>query len=196
MTTPNDTKRALSPADMARLSEILFRASHNPETRAATARIVQKVAPEAAKAYSDVFLQDQLNAFREELKNEKMQERVKAAAEKQKAQRAELKKNYTEEQIVEIEKNVMVPLGLGNYIAASKIYAADNPPLRPELTPPEDIASGGATWEFPTVPGKDGKMLSFEDFAKNPIKASREAALQVITDFKRQRLNPAFSHAR
>jgi hypothetical protein len=186
----------LSPQEQQRLSGLLMRMSHDEKTRAETARTMAKIDPGAAKSFSDVFLDDRLAAFKAEIQNEKLQEKAKEAQGRQRAQRAELAKNYTEAQIVEIEKSVMTPLGLGDYVAASKIYAADNPPVRPELIPPEEIAAGGATWEFPTVPGKDGKMLAFDDFAKNPVKASREAAMQVITEFKRSRLPGAFAMAR
>jgi hypothetical protein len=51
------------------------------------------------------------------------------------------------------------------------------------------------SWSFPTVPGQDGKMLSFDDFRKDMNGATRNAAIQVITEFKRNRLPPAFSRA-
>jgi hypothetical protein len=186
----------LSPQDMQRLSGILFRMSHDEKTRADTARVMARIDPQSAKAFGDVFLNDRLAEFKRQIDTERLQEKAKEAQSQQRLQRAKLAENYSEDQIVEIEKKVMTPLGLSDYIAASKIYAADNPPVRPELIPPDDIASGGATWDFPTVPGKDGKMLSFEDFAKNPVKASREAAMQVITEFKRNRLPGGFAHAR
>lgn len=190
------TVPVLSPQDQQRLSQLLFKMSHDEKTRADTARVMARVDPQAAKAFQDVFLKDQFAQFKAELEQEKLKERAAQAVQRQRAQRQELAKNYTEEQIKEIEAKVMTPLGLGDYVAASKIYAADRPQLRPEFQPPPEVEHGGATWEFPTVPGKDGKMLSFEDFAKNPAKASRDAAIQVITEFKRARLPGAFVGAR
>lgn len=190
------TAPSLSPADQQRLSQLLFKMSHDEKTRAETARVMAKVDPTAAKAFQDVFLNDKFAAFKAEIENEKLRERAAAAVTRQKQQRAELAKRFSEAQIVEIEKTVMTPYGLGDYFAASKIYAADQPQERPELVAPKEIESGGSTWEFPTVPGKDGKMLSFEDFAKNPAKSSRDAAIQVITEFKRARLPGAFVGAR
>jgi hypothetical protein len=185
----------LSPQDMARLSTLLYKMSHDPKTREDTARVMARVDPQAAKAFADVQLKDQFAQFRKEMEDEKLRERVAQAQTKQRDQRKQLAGRFSEEQIVEIEKNYMTPLGLGDYLAASKIYAADNPATHPELIVPPEVESGGATWEFPTVPGKDGKMLSFEDFAKNPVKASRDAAIQVITEFKRARLPGAFQRA-
>jgi hypothetical protein len=51
---------------------------------------------------------------------------------------------------------------------------------------------GGSTWEFPTVPGRDGKMLEFKDYIRNPRKHSNDIAIQMITDFKRRQLPSAF----
>ena len=166
----------LSPQDMSRLSTLLYKMSHDPKTRDDTARVMSRIDPQAAQAFADVQLKDRFAQFRKEMEDEKLKERISQAQTRQREQRNELKNKFSEEQIVEIEKRYMTPLGLGDYVAASKIYAADNPPTPAEMIPPSERGEGSrTTWEFPTVEGKDGKMLDFMAFAKNPVTASHNA---------------------
>mgnify|MGYP003351678917 CR=1 FL=1 len=65
--------------------------------------------------------------------------------------------------------------------AALAQVQATLPPL--QLNPDGDMPPiSGSTYEFPTLPG-----MKFEDFAKDPDRASRNMAHQVITEFMRKR---------
>lgn len=166
----------LSPQDMGRLSTLLYKMSHDPRTRDDTARIMSKVDPNAAKAFADVSLKDQFAQFRKEMEDEKLRERMAQAQQRQREQRQKLAERFSEDQIVEMEKTIMTKHGLGDYEAASKIYAADNPSTPAEMIPPSERGEGSrTTWEFPTVEGRDGKMLDFQAFAKDPVRASHSA---------------------
>ena len=193
MTTP---LVRLSPQDMDRLSRLAFNLSHNEKTRAQFANLVKEVDPTTAGAFKDVFLEQKFDAFTKKFEDERLQERMQRAQQARESQKSEVikKRGFSDDQVKGVEQ-VMTHYGVHDWEAAADIYAQRNPPDDPSMKPPPEIEHGGATWEFPTVPGKDGKMLSFDDFRKNPAGASRNAAIQVITEFKRNRLPGAF-HAR
>jgi hypothetical protein len=193
MTTP---LVRLSPQDMDRLSRLAFNLSHNEKTRAQFANLVKEVDPTTAGAFKDVFLEQKFEAFTKKFEDERLQERMQRAQHFRESQKSEVikKRGFNDDQVRGVEQ-VMTHYGVHDWEAAADIYAQRNPPDDPSMKPPPEIEHGGATWEFPTVPGKDGKMLSFDDFRKNPSGASRNAAIQVITEFKRNRLPGAF-HAR
>jgi len=193
MTTP---LVRLSPQDMDRLSRLAFNLSHNEKTRAQFANLVKEVDPTTAGAFKDVFIEQKFDSFVKKFEDERLAERMQHARQARESQKSEVikKRGFNDDQVKGVEQ-VMTHYGVDDWEAAADIYAQRNPPDDPSMKPPPEIEHGGATWEFPTVPGKDGKMLSFDDFRKNPSAASRNAAIQVITEFKRNRLPGAF-HSR
>lgn len=193
MTTP---QIKLSPQDMDRLSRLAFNLSHNEKTRSQFADLVKEVDPGAAKAFGDVFLEKKFNEFTKKWEDERLVERMSGAKAFRDGQKADIikRRGFSDEQVTQVEQ-LMTHYGVTDWEAGADIYAQRNPPENPELKPPPEIEHGGATWEFPTVAGKDGKMLSFEDFRKDPVGASRNAAIRVITEFKRARLPGAFQRA-
>jgi hypothetical protein len=76
--------------------------------------------------------------------------------------------------------------GLYDYNAGAVLYAHEKLPEVPEIPLPSDRP--GATWEFPSVEGRDGKPIPFAEFVKDPVRASQNAAYRVIGDFRQQRL--------
>ena len=188
----------LSPLEMQRLSTLATLIARNPKHRATFAGMVQDVAPNTpeANSFSDVNLQRQFAALSKKVDDSLLQNQITKAQEKQAEQRAGLISSgrYTEDQVKLIEAGPMTRLGIGDYEAGAIIYAAENPPENPALTPPtyEDPRS---TWEFPSVEGQDGKLIPFKDFAKDPVKASINAAYRQIGQFMRSKTNlPAAFH--
>jgi hypothetical protein len=194
MTTPRPPM--LSPQDMDRLSRLAFNLSHNEKTRAQFANLVKEVDPSTAGAFKDVFLEQKFETWTKKFEDERLAERMQKAQQARESQKSEVikKRGFSDDQVKGVEQ-VMTHYGVNDWEAAADIYAQRNPPDDPSMKPPPEIEHGGATWEFPTVPGKDGKMMGFDEFRKNPAGASRNAAIQVITEFKRNRLPGAF-HAR
>jgi len=186
----------LSPADMDRLSQLAYRLAHNDQTRREFAELVGKVDPQTAKAFPEVALEKKFEAFKKGIEDERLQEKMQRAQYARQHQKSTVitKRGFNPDQVKAVE-DLMTHYGISDYEAAADIYAQRNPGEDPALKPPPEIEHGGSTWEFPTVPGKDGKMLAFEDFRKDPSKASRNAAFQVITEFKRNRLPAAFSRS-
>ncbi len=191
MTTP---QLRLSPADMDRLSKLTFALSHNEKTRKEFAGLVKQVDPNAAKAFGDVFLEEKFEQFTKKFEDDRLAERMQYVARSRDQQKRNIinKRKLNEDQVKEVDK-IMAHYGLPDYEAAADIYAQRNPPPNPELMPPPEMMHGGSTWEFPTVPGQDGKMLDFKSFKDNMNGATRNAAIQVITEFKRNRLPAAFA---
>jgi hypothetical protein len=193
MTTP---LVRLSPQDMDRLSRLAFNLSHNEKTRAQFANLVKEVDPSTAGAFKDVFIEQKFDSFVKKFEDERLAEKMQTRQQARETQKNEVikKRGFNDDQVKGVEQ-VMTHYGVNDWEAAADIYAQRNPPEDPSLKPPPEMLDQGSTWEFPTVPGADGKMLSFSDFAKNPRKSSKDAAMQVITEFKRNRLPGAF-HAR
>lgn len=185
----------LSPSDMARLSELAYNLAHNNKTRAQFANLVAQVDPSSAKAFSDVAVDMKLNAFMRKIEDDRMKEKmgqVQQAKESQKNQVIKARK-LNADQVKELEK-IQTQYGFSDWGAAADIYATRHPAENPALVPPPETY-GESTWEFPTVPGPDGKMLAFKDYVQNPRKFSNNTAIQMITEFKRGRLSPAFHGA-
>lgn len=181
----------LSPMEMSKLSTLLHNIAHNPKTRAHLANLVKVVSPTDANAFQDVFLRQELAAFRKSIDDERMKDKMERVAAKRDAQKEEIKKSkgYSDEQMSEMQK---IYDQFGDWEAAQAVYSQRNPPDNPALKPPAEIQDMGSTWEFPTVPGPDGKLLEFKDYIKNPRKYSNNMAIQMITDFKRGKLPAAF----
>jgi len=186
----------LSPQEMEKLSRFMFNMSHNPKYRAKVAEAAKEIDPSFNGAFTDVFLEKKFDDLTKKFEDERLAERMQRAQQTRESQKTEVikKRGFNDDQVKAVEQ-VMTHYGVNDWEAAADIYAQRNPPDDPNMKPPPEIEHGGATWEFPTVPGKDGKMMGFDEFRKNPAGASRNAAIQVITEFKRNRLPGAF-HAR
>ncbi len=177
--------RQLTPIEMAELSRMFFELSHDPRTRKQVAKLVKEKFPDRAASFSDVDLQEQVQALRDEQdQREQVAEgrRIQADLDRQ---RGELitSGRYNEDQVKDIEKIISRHGSTLDYNTAAVLYAHENPPNSGNDGPPPDERAG-ATWDFPTVPGKDGKPIPFADFAKNPTAAAQNAAYQVISEFK------------
>ena len=181
----------LSVEQQADLASLAYELGHNPQTRAGLAQLVNHVDPQRARAsFPDIVQANQFAALERKID----QRLATEAAEKQKAkydsQRAKLKDRYSEEQLGEISKE-MQRSGTVDWEDGAILYAARHPEADPRYQPPPHEAPS-SKWEFPTVAGRDGKTMSFKDFASDPRTHSNNAALQMITDFRRASLSQPF----
>ena len=163
----------LSVEQQADLAALMYELGHNPQTRGTIAEAVHRVDPQRARAsFPDVVQQRQFAALERKID----QRLATEAAEKQKAryddQRAALRDRYSEEQLGEIQKE-MARAGVVDWNDGAVLYAAKNPESDPRYQPPDQVPT--AKWEFPTVNGRDGKPMSFKDFAADPRTASMNA---------------------
>lgn len=181
----------LSVEQQADLASLLYELGHNPQTRADLARIVNKVDPQRAIAsFPDVAQQAQFAKLKADID----QKFATQEAQKRKAhydqQRSALKDRYSEEQLGEIHKE-MQRAGVVDWNDGAVLYAAKRPESDPRYQPPPSERPS-AKWEFPTVNGRDGKPMSFKDFAHDPRSASMDAAYSVISEFKNANLSRPF----
>jgi hypothetical protein len=181
----------LSVEQQADLAALAYELGHNPQTRHGLAHLVNKVDPQRARAsFPDVVQHSQFQQLEQKVERRFAQ----AEAEKQKAareaQRGALRDRYSDEQITEIEKE-MTRAGTSNWEDGAILYAAKNPASDPRYQPPPQDAPN-SKWEFPTVPGKDGKPMSFKEFAHDPKTASNNTAYQMIHQFRNQNLSSGF----
>lgn len=181
----------LSPLEMQKLSTLAYNLAHNDKTRAHFAQLVKHVSPGDAKAFGDVFIRQELAAFKKTIDDDRLKDKMEKVGEQREGQKRQIQKsrNYSDTQMSEVQK---IYDQFGDWEAAQAIYAQRNPPENPALKPPPEVSDMGTTWEFPTVPGPDGKMLGFKDYVQNPRKYSNNTAIQMITDFKRGKLPSAF----
>lgn len=183
---------SLSPQEMAGLASLAYEISQNPKTRSHFATLAATVDPSTAGAFIDVQVDRKINALLHKLETDKQAERTATVLARQEEQRrAVIKKNGYDDTQAQALDAIRTEYGLSDWSAAAAIYASRNPPVNPHLEPPPEQLDG-ATWEFGTVPGKDGKMLTFPDFAKDPRKHANRTATMMITEFKRGRLPSAF----
>jgi hypothetical protein len=180
-------KRQLTPNEMAELSSMFFELSHDPKMRPYVAKLVKAKFPDKAASFNDVEQADQLQALRNELAQK---DQLSQAREFQRAldkQRDDLVASgrYTTEQTAEIKQIIDRHGSTLDYNQAAVLYAHEKPPVNHMDGPPDDQRPG-ATWEFPTVNGRDGKPIPFADFAKNPNAAAQNAAYTVISEFKKR----------
>ena len=169
---------------------MFFELSHDPKTRKHVAKLVREKFPDRAGSFSDVVLQEQVQALRDEQEQrEQVTEGRRIQAELDR-QRGDLitSGRYNEDQVKDIEKIIARHGSTLDYDTAAVLYAHENPPNVGNDGPPPDERTG-ATLEFPTVSVKDGKPVPFADFAKNPTAAAQNAAYQVITEFKRRNVS-------
>jgi hypothetical protein len=179
---------------MERLSTLFHQLAHNKDTRGPLARMVKHVGSPVAAAFNDVQLEDKFAALNKKLDDRLLQDQINQAANAQARQKNTLiEAGRTAEEVADIEK-LMSNFGLGNYEAGAKLYDAYNPPADPRDQGP-DAWNDTGVWEFPTLPGADGKPMAFKDFAQDPVKATRAAAYTAIDEFKRTRLPRSFVRA-
>jgi hypothetical protein len=177
----------LDPATMADLSGLFYELAHDKETRKDIAKLVKKKFPDRAASFTDIDNQEAIEALEaKHLEREQLAEGRRIQAELNK-QRQDLidSGRYDEKSVGEIEKIIERHGHAINYETASILYSHENPPANPQDGPPDDQRIG-ATWEFPTVNGKDGKAIPFAEFAKDPNSAAHNAAYSVITEFKKR----------
>lgn len=180
-------KKQLDPVTMEKLSSMFYEMAHDPTMRPYVAKLVKHKFPDEAKHFGDVDTNDKIRALENKIEQDKQ---LGAAREMQRAldsQRKELVASgrYTEDQANEIKAIIDRHGSTLDYNQAAVLYAHEKPPTNPMDGPPDEQRMG-ATWEFPTVSGRDGKPIPFADFAKNPNAAAQNAAYQVITEFKKR----------
>lgn len=182
----------LSAQQQADLASLAYELGHNPKTRRGLAKLVREINPQrAATSFRDVDQEDKFEAFKSEVEDKIDLRGAKAAKQKHDDQRAKLSDRYDEKQIEGIEA-VATQYGLSDLDAAAVLYAHSNPASDPTLGPPSAGERPGATWEFPTVKGRDGKDLDFKSFAADPRTHSMNAAYNIISEFKNKSLSPGF----
>jgi hypothetical protein len=186
----------LTAQQQADLASLAYELGHNPQTRKDLAKLVKKINPErAARSFRDVEQDDKFEAFKSEIEDKVDLKGARAAKSKQDEQKQKLAERYDEKQLAGIEE-VATKFGLSDLDAAAVLYAHEHPESDPALQPPAAHERPGATWEFPTVRGRDGKEMDFKSFAADPRTHSLNAAYNIITEFKNNKLSPAFSGRR
>jgi len=163
---------APDPKTLHDLGVLALKIAGNPKTRREFLKQVKAVDPNY-RPPADVQLQDFKDDLKKEREEEKIRERAEGYQRQAAAQRQSLIESgrYTEEQVVEMEEKVMKKYRLGDYEAASKLYAADIAPARPSN---RDKMRHGQIWEFPDLPG----------LLQNPEKAASDAAYAVIDELR------------
>jgi hypothetical protein len=177
---------------MAKYSAMLVGLSQDPAYRGAIAPMIARKYPEHAGSFADVALNNRMAQFEQRQAKREADAAIAQHGRAMEAQRKELVSSgrYNDDQTKEI-KAVMDRYGLYDYNAGAVLYAHERAPEVPEVPLPSERP--GATWEFPTVEGKDGKALTFADFVKDPNSATLNAAYRVIGDFRNKRLPVAFA---
>ncbi|MBO0863564.1 MAG: hypothetical protein J2P16_00630 [Mycobacterium sp.] len=182
----------LSLEQQADLASLAYELGHNPKTRPYMARLIAEVDPQRARAaFPDVVQAAQFAKLKRDVAEQLDLSGARAQKAKFDEQRAKLKERYSEEELTKIGE-VMSRFGTPDWEAGAVLYANEHPHADPRLQPPREDERPGATWEFPTVPGRDGKMLDFRTFASDPRRHSLDAAYNIISEFKNSRLSPAF----
>ena len=179
------TKRGLDLGTAADLADLFHELSQNKETRKIVAQAVKKLKPDSphAMAFADVEQEDRFEAFKREQEEREIKRQNDEILARMNARRAALLtggpdgsgRKYSEDDVKNIEA-LMQKKGISDYDDGATLYAATLPPLDPQ--PGIDIPpQQGATWEIP----------EFAKFGTDPVRASRDTAHQVITEFMRKR---------
>jgi hypothetical protein len=163
--------------DLARLALDL---SHSKDFRKDFGKLVKKAKPDSphAAAFADVEMDDKFESFRAEQQQKEIEAQQKQISARMNAQRQALMtggddgsgRKYSEDDVKKIEA-LMEKKGIIDYEDGAILFAATQPPPSPR--PPSDIPVHGTTWEFP----------EWAKFGKDPQRASREVANEVITEF-------------
>ena len=167
--------------DLARLALDL---SHDKKFRGKFGKLIKEAKPDSphAAAFPDVEIEDKFETFRAEQEAKELKRQQDAVLSRMNAQRAALLTGgedesgpkYSEEDVKKIEA-LMQQKGVTDYDDGRILYAATLPPENPKPNP--DIPKHGATWEFP----------EWSKFGKDPVRAAREVAHDVISEFQRKR---------
>jgi hypothetical protein len=175
--------KPLDPAIAQDLARLALDLSHDKKTRKAFGKLVKEAKPESphAAAFADVEIEDKFEAFKAEREQERVQAQRDAIVARMNAQRSSLLtggndgsgRKYSEDDVKKIEA-LMEKKGITDYDDAAVLYAATLPPenTKPSAEPPQH----GSTWEFP----------EWATFGKDPVKASRNIAHQVISEFRQR----------
>lgn len=179
-------RRQLSPTEAVDLAEFARTIAHDPRTRERFAELAVLIEPSRAASFNDIAIKKRQDAFERKQAEKELETQARDFQKAQNAQREQLISSgkYTKEQADEI-KAVMDKNGIVDYNIGSVLYAHETKPHEIADGPPMDQRPG-ATWEFPTVNGKDGKPIPFRDFALNPTAAALNAAYTTITEFRRR----------
>lgn len=184
--------KQLTPQQQADLASLAYELGHNPKTRKGLAKLVREINPQrAAASFRDVEQEDKFESFKSDIEDKLDLKGAKAAKAKQDEQRSKLAERYDDKAMEGIEA-VAARYGMSDLDAAAVLYAHENPASDPSFGPPSPEQRPGATWEFPTVKGRDGKDMDFKAFAADPRTHSLNAAYNVISEFKNKSLSPAF----
>lgn len=183
--TTQRTKRGLDLATASDLADLLHELSQNKDTRPIVAKAIRKLKPDSphAQAFSDVDMEDKFENFRKEQEERDLEKQKQAMLDRMNAKRAALLsggedgsgRKWSEDEVKNIEA-LMQKKGITDYDDGAVLYAATEPPQdpRPGIELP---AVHGSTWEFP----------EWSKFGSDPVKASRDTAHTVITEFMRKR---------
>jgi len=179
--------RQLTPDEQAKYSQMLVGLSQDPQYRNFIAPMIAKKYPEHAGSFSDVALTNRMTEFEKKMARKETEAELAKFNARAEAQRRELVRSgrYTDDQTKEI-RAVMDRYGLYDYNAGAVLYSHEREPATPDIPMPTDGPT--ATWEFPSVVGRDGQAIPFADFVKDPNGASLNAAYRVISEFRQKRL--------
>jgi hypothetical protein len=180
---PNAAPRQIDPLVAADLARLALDLSHDPATRKEFGKLVKKAKPNSphANAFADVEMDDKFESWKAQQEQERIKAQQDAVLTRMNAQRTALLtggadgsgKKYSEDDVKKIEE-LMQKRGITDYEDGAILYAATLPPPTPK--PPSDIPAHGSTWEFP----------EWATFGKDPVRASRNIANQVIGEFQRK----------
>jgi len=178
------TKAGLDLGTAADLADLFYELSHNKDTRKTIAAAVKKLKPDSrhAQAFADIDVDDKFENFRKEQEERDIKRQQDAMLEQMNRKRVTLLtggpegtgRKYSEDDIKKIEE-LMQKKGIVDYDDGATLYAATLPPIDPD--PNYEVPQHGATWEIP----------EFAKFGTDPVKASRDTAHAVISEFMRKR---------
>jgi hypothetical protein len=182
--TEASAPKLIDPNVAQDLARLMLDLSHNKEYRKEIGKLVKKAKPESphAAAFADVDIEDKFESFRAEQADRELKAQQQQVVDRMNGQRSRLLtggengsgKKYSEDDLKKIEA-LMQKKGVTDYDDGAVLYAATLPP---ENTLPSEIPNiQGTTWEFP----------EWGKFGKDPVKASREVAGQVIQEFMQRK---------
>jgi hypothetical protein len=184
MTDPTPRSRhGFDPATAFELADLLKELSENKETRRDIARAIKKAkgdSPHAA-AFKDVEIEDKFEELKQKQEEDSLRREGERLVAEMNAKRKRLLdgddagRKYSEDDIKKIE-DLMQKKGIRDYDDGATLYAATLPPSDPKPGK-DELPQHGATWEFPR----------WDEFGKDPVKASRNEAHRVIGEFMRKR---------
>jgi len=157
------------------LGRLALRLSRNEKTRRPFLKQVKEVAP-GYQLPGDQQVEDLRAELAEAREKEAAERKSREVTNRLEKQRAGLidgtllaGRSFDDATVKEIEEKIMTKYGISDYEAGAKLYLSDFKP------PPTAKPSATANWSFPDIPG----------LMDDPAKAAREAAHQVIDEFRR-----------